>query len=83
MSNGKATKAKKGCVVNRKHNRTINQDVAQSAPRWEDMGGGILKKRGPGNETAYIKRQGKNFVSLTRKQVDVALAPKATDQIAA
>lgn len=67
---------KKGAVINRRNNRTINQDVAHSSPKWEDMGGGVLKKRGPGNKTAYITLREGKFVSLTRKQVDVALAPK-------
>jgi hypothetical protein len=68
--------SKKGAVINRRNNRTVNQDIAHSSPKWEDVGGGVLKKRGPGNKTAYITLREGKFVSLTRKQVDVALAPK-------
>lgn len=28
-------KSKKGMVVNRKHNRTVNFDVQQNEPQWE------------------------------------------------
>ena len=84
MSNakkGNVSKAptKKGVVVNRRYNRTVNHNVAQSSPKWEDMGNGILRRKGPGNKTAYIGMKGGKFVSLTRKAVDVALAPKATE----
>jgi hypothetical protein len=49
-------KAKKGMVINRKRNRTVNQDVAHSNPKWEDMGGGVLKLKAG---DTYIRR-GKN-----------------------
>ncbi len=58
---------KKGAVVNRRHNRTINQDIAQSNPKWEDVGLGVLKRRGQQNY-AKVGAFGK-LVPLTRHQV--------------
>lgn len=72
---------KKGAVINRRNNRTVSQDVARGNSKWEDLGGGVLKLRGPGNKTAYISLQGGKWTSLTRKQVDIALAPKATEEV--
>jgi len=78
MSKGKneTKKAKKGMVINRRNNRTINQDVRQSEPKWEHLGNGILKLKATGNKTAYIGRKGRRYVSITRKAVEIALAPK-------
>lgn len=77
MSKDKSQKVvvKKGAVINRKHNRTIDTSVAKSDPKWEDVGHGIRKLKGPGNKTAYIRLEGGKFRSVTRKQVDVAQAP--------
>lgn len=72
---------KKGAVINRRNNRTVSQDIAHSTPKWEDIGGGVLKRKGPGNKTAYISLREGKFVSLTRKQVDVALAPKDAPEV--
>lgn len=72
---------KKGAVINRRNNRTVNQDVAHSSPKWQDIGGGVLKRIGPGNKTAYITLREGKFVSLTRKQVDIALAPKDAPEV--
>ena len=62
--------------INRRNNRTINQDVARSAPKWEDMGHGVLKRKGSPN---YVKVGpfGK-LVPLTARERDFALAPKET-----
>lgn len=70
---------KKGAVVNRKYNRTINQGVAQSAPKWQDMGGGVLKRVG---KPAYVKVGpfGK-LVSLTARERDFRLAPKEAPEV--
>lgn len=83
MSKGKSESkpVKRGVVVNRRHNRTVPQNVQRSNPKWEDVGNGVLQLKGPGNCTAFIRHQGTKFASMTRKQVDVALAPKATDII--
>lgn len=69
---------KKGAIINRRNNRTINQDVAHSDPKWVDMGGGVLKHR---KSKSFITLQGGKFVSLTRKQVDIALAPKEAPEV--
>lgn len=74
-------KVKKGAVINRKHNRTINQDIAHHDGKWEDIGHGIRKLRGPGNKTAYIRLEGGKFRSVTRKQVDVAQAPAIAPEV--
>lgn len=80
---GASKPAKKGLVVNRRHNRTVSQDVAKSDPKWENVGQGIFKRKGPGNKTAYIGHKGGKLTSLTRKSVEVALAPKdAPEEIA-
>lgn len=55
---------KKGMVINRKHNRTINQDIAHRDPKWEDMGGGVLKLKGTHN---HIKRGQDNKWESVRK----------------
>jgi hypothetical protein len=71
-------KAKKGMVINRKHNRTVNQDVAHSDPKWEDMGHGILKLKGrKGEAPTYVKRgpYGR-LLNVTAREVSFALAPK-------
>lgn len=66
-------KVKKGAVINRKRNRTISQDVARCDPKWEDMGGGVLKLKG-GN--AYIKRgTGNKWASVCK--------PPTQEQVAA
>lgn len=57
-------KAKKGCVINRKHNRTVSQDIARSDPKWEDMGGGVLKLKGGHN---HIQRGQDNKWESVRK----------------
>lgn len=57
-------KVKKGAVINRKHNRTINQDVAHRDPKWEDVGGGVLKLKGSHN---HIKRGVGNKYESVRK----------------
>ncbi len=78
MSKDKSQKvvAKKGRVINRAHNRTIDTSVAKSDPKWEDIGYGIRELKGPGNKTAYIRLEGGKFRSVTRKVVEVTLAPK-------
>lgn len=74
MSNGKngaKVQAKKGLVVNRRHNRTINQDVARSHPKWVDIGLGVLKSvNGP--NYAKVGAFGK-LVPLNRHQTRFAL----------
>jgi len=56
-------------VINRKRNRTINQDIAQHAPKWEDMGGGILKLKG---ENSFIKRgKGNRWESMRKPPMPV------------
>lgn len=77
--NEKSVPARKGVVVNRRHNRTVSQDKAVSDPKWDDIGHGILKRKGPGNKTAHISHKGSKFASLSTKEVDVALAPTATE----
>jgi hypothetical protein len=78
MSKDKSQKVvvKKGAVINRKHNRTVNQDVAHSDPKWESIGHGIFKLKGPNSKTAFVSHKGGKLRSITRKQADVALAPK-------
>ncbi len=51
MKNEKVSQ-KKGAVISRRNNRTINQDIAHSNPKWEDVGLGVLKRRGQPN---YVK----------------------------
>lgn len=73
--------SKKGIVINRRNNRTIDRSVARgndrlNAKTWEDLGRGILRLRGPESHTAYITLRAGKFVSLTRKEVEVLLAPK-------
>lgn len=73
--------SKKGVVVNRRHNRTVNQDVAKSDPKWVDVGNGILKRVGKGEKQPHIKLQGTKFTSLTTKSVEVALAPTEAPEV--
>lgn len=51
-------KAKKGMVVNRKHNRTINQDVASRSPKWMNEGDGLIRTiaapEGQSNNRHYL-----------------------------
>lgn len=56
---------------NNSHNRgTINQDIKASNPKWEDIGGGILKLKGHGTKfSAYIRRKGSIFASVKMKDV--------------
>ncbi len=71
--------------MDRRHNRsgnrgTINQDKKASDPKWENIGGGILKLKVPmkGKNgykgTNYIRLQGSKFVSVTRKEVNQFLS---------
>jgi len=57
-------KVKKGAVINRKHNRTVNQDVAHRDPKWEDVGSGVLKLKGSHN---HIKRGQGNVWESVKK----------------
>lgn len=59
--------AKKGCVINRRNNRTIDQSIARSTPKWEDVGLGVLKRKGSPNY-AKVGPFGK-LVPLNRHQV--------------
>lgn len=69
MNNDKSQKvAKKGLVVNRRYNRTVNQDIAQSAPKWEDIGMGVLKRKGSPFNYAKVGALGK-LVPLNRHQI--------------
>jgi len=78
MKNEK-TVQKKGSVINRKYNRTINQDVAQSNPKWQDMGHGVLKRIGKPN---YVKvGTCGRLVSLSARERDFRLAPKETPNV--
>ena len=62
---------KKGSVINRKHNRTIDQDKQRSYPKWVDIGMGVLKSvKGP--NYAKVGAFGR-LVPLTRHQVRFAL----------
>lgn len=66
QNNGNKTKAKKGMVVNRKHNRTIPQDVANADRKWKDIGNGILQlKSDLPTETAFIKMVGNKHRSVS------------------
>jgi hypothetical protein len=58
---------KKGLIINRRNNRTINQDIAHSNPKWEDVGLGVLKRKGSPNY-AKVGPFGK-LVPLNRHQV--------------
>jgi hypothetical protein len=76
--------AKKGCVINRKHNRTINQDIAPSNPKWEDVGLGVLKRKGQPNY-AKVGPFGK-LVPMNRHQVrfylnSIESAKKAAEKL--
>lgn len=72
---------KKGAVINRRNNRTVNQDVAPSNGKWEDIGGGVRKLRGPGNKTAYITLKGGKWTSISRKVAEVLSAPKDAPEV--
>ena len=48
---------KKGSIINRAANHTVNQDVAASSPKWQDVGGGILQSR-TGTHINQIHRNG-------------------------
>jgi hypothetical protein len=69
MSKGKSEQkvVKKGAVINRRNNRTVNQDIAHSNPKWEDVGLGVLKRRGAPNY-AKVGPFGK-LVPMNRHQV--------------
>jgi len=58
-------------------------EVVSSTTHAHNLGQGIFKRKGPGNKTAYIGHKGGKLTSLTRKSVEVALAPKdAPEEIA-
>ncbi len=81
MSKGKnesVKSVKRGVVVNRRHNRTVSQDVALSNPRWADIGGedpvGVLAdkhgnhiRRGKGNGWESMHRHAVAFASRVTK----------------
>lgn len=68
---GNSKPAKKGLVVNRRHNRTVSQGVAKSNPKWEDIGLGILKRKGAPN---FVKvGPGGRLVPLNRHQIRFGL----------
>lgn len=76
MSNGKngaskQVQVKKGAVIQRRHNRTIPQDIARSNPKWVDIGLGVLKSTN-GPNYARVGAFGK-LTPLTRHQVRFAL----------
>lgn len=81
---GLVVKAKKGMIINRRQNRTVLQGVARREPKWEDMGGGVLRLKGSEAQTAYIGRREKStkYASMTRREVDVILAPKDAPEVA-
>jgi hypothetical protein len=65
---------------NKSHNHgTVNTNVARSAPKGEDMGGGVLKRRGSPN-FVKVGPFGK-LVSLTARERDFALAPTETPNV--
>jgi hypothetical protein len=66
----KVVVSKKGCVINRKHNRTINQDVCHRDPKWEDVGSGVLKLKGSTHN--YIKRGQDNKWESVKKPAQQA-----------
>lgn len=56
---------------NRSNNRgTINQNLAASYPKWENIGGEILKHIAPGAmPETYIRLQPGGFASVSKKKV--------------
>jgi hypothetical protein len=81
---------KKGSVINRKYNRTIDQDKQRSEPKWVDMGGGVLKrakgfpnyaKVGAGGRLVPMTRHAVRFFLSAREEAAKAIA-KVVDQAA-
>jgi hypothetical protein len=71
MSNQKEKKikAKKGSVINRRNNRTVDQSVATTFPKWEDLGEGVMRRFfGPNFSVCKMGTLGR-LVSLTSKEV--------------
>lgn len=47
---------KKGSVIERRRNHTVNQDVAASFPKWFDVGCGMLESRSASGSINHIRR---------------------------
>jgi hypothetical protein len=78
-----SSKSKKGMVINRKSNHTIDQSRAASAPKWKSVGGGLLESiKHPG--TFIVRGGGKKennvWASVNLKTVGFIMAEEASRQ---
>ncbi len=75
MKEQKTTKAKKGLVINRRNNRTVDTSRAQHDPKWEHLLDGnerytgVRMLKGKGDKTAFIGWKKGIKSSLTRAEV--------------
>lgn len=78
------SKSKKGSVINRRANRTVNQDVAASAPKWHMTEKGMLQRNVLGN--LHVIHRGENnkweSVRFAPTTVPLPLASDTLDSLA-
>lgn len=68
--NSAPSKAKKGSVINRRANRTVSEGFAKSEPKWENVGHGVLVRKGTsvgGSRSNPIHLAGPTFSSVSYK----------------
>lgn len=77
----KKVKAKKGMVINRKHNRTVDTSRAKFDPKWDDIGHGMRRLKGQGNQTAFIGWKDGKMASLKRTDVVARLLAPEVESV--
>lgn len=69
--NSAPSKAKKGVVIQRRGNRTVSEGFARSEPKWENVGHGVLVRKGTsvgGSRSNPIHLVGPTFSSVSYKE---------------
>jgi hypothetical protein len=79
-SKGASISSKKGVVIERRRNRTVNQDVAASHPKWYMTEKGMLQRNVLGN-LHVIQRGGGNKWESVRFSPAMATIPLSADTL--
>ena len=75
----KSMPVKKGVVVDRKHNRTVPQNIALQdrklrSGEWKDLGGIFQSKKNAG---VFVRPEGRKLVPVTKKVAEYHMAQVA------
>jgi hypothetical protein len=78
---GSKSTIKKGAVISRRNNRTVDQSRAHSEPKWKEQGGGVLVQVNGFSNPIHRSTENNKWESLSLKTDSQPQAPTMVELV--